>query len=348
MDLVKISVIIPVYNVEQYLRECIESVLLQSYRNIEILLINDGSTDESEKICKEYANQFSFIRLISKENGGLSDARNVGILNSTGEYLIFLDSDDYWDSDFLSEVVNEYLIDGNIDYLFFRNKFYYEQKGQFEVPQFHVEREKLFQKSGKECLDYILAENKDFKWFAWNGIVKKELIINNKLFFEKGRKFEDILWTPQVFLNARSIDFYDKPIYIYRIGREGQITSIHSIDSVQDSIYAATTWKQILHELLIEENLKERLILNFSERYYYSIRFTGFLTKQERKIIISLLKKNQDFLKYKFNMLNSVTATMIRIFGFGSTIFMFKSTLIIRKKLLLIGGRVKLNRRLVS
>ena len=93
----KISIVIPVYNVEKYLRECLDSVIVQSYRNKEVILVNDGSTDNSIEICEEYDMKYPFIKLINKKNGGLSDARNVGILNSTGEYILFLDSDDYWD-----------------------------------------------------------------------------------------------------------------------------------------------------------------------------------------------------------------------------------------------------------
>lgn len=93
----KISVIIPVYNTEKYLKECVESVLAQTYHNLEILLINDGATDSSPQICESYAKQDARIKLIHKENGGLSDTRNTGIKQCSGDYVLFLDSDDYWD-----------------------------------------------------------------------------------------------------------------------------------------------------------------------------------------------------------------------------------------------------------
>ena len=93
----KISVIIPVYNTEKYLKECIESVLAQTYTDLEILLINDGATDSSPQICEAYEKQDDRIKVIHKENGGLSDTRNVGIDQCSGDYVLFLDSDDYWD-----------------------------------------------------------------------------------------------------------------------------------------------------------------------------------------------------------------------------------------------------------
>ena len=101
-----ISIIIPVYNVEKYLDKCINSVLMQTYKNIEILLINDGSTDSSGQICESYAKKDSRIKVIHKENGGLSDARNVGIEHSTGSYIMFVDSDDYIDCNMASVLYN--------------------------------------------------------------------------------------------------------------------------------------------------------------------------------------------------------------------------------------------------
>ena len=96
-----ISVVIPVYNVEQYLPKCIESIMNQTYKNLEIILVNDGSTDGSQKICEEYKSIDNRIKIINKENGGLSDARNVGIDNSSGNYITFIDSDDYIDDDYV-------------------------------------------------------------------------------------------------------------------------------------------------------------------------------------------------------------------------------------------------------
>ena len=99
-----ISIIVPIYNVENYLQECIESLLIQTYRNLEILLINDGSTDDSGNICDEYAKCDSRISIVHKENGGLSDARNVGMKVASGEYYMFIDSDDYISHDLVEKI----------------------------------------------------------------------------------------------------------------------------------------------------------------------------------------------------------------------------------------------------
>ena len=237
----KVSIVIPVYNVEKYLRECIESVIAQFYRNIEVILVNDGSTDNSKNLCEEYKLKYSFIKLINKENGGLSDARNVGILHSTGEYILFLDSDDYWDdSNFLFELVQYINKNPNIDYIFFKYKYYLQKRNKYKEPVFNIDDKYIEGKSGIECLDYILSRMSNFHWYAWAGVFRRSFIINNNLFFIKDRLYEDVVWTPQIFIKAKTVAFYNKAVYVYRLEREGQITSKISYKSLEDSILITT------------------------------------------------------------------------------------------------------------
>ena len=116
-----ISIIVPVYNVEPFISECINSILIQSYKNFELILVNDGSTDNSPTICEQYASKDKRIKVIHKANGGLSDARNWGLKFSSGEYVVFRDSDDYWnDCDALFSLyslLNKY---SEVDVVFFR------------------------------------------------------------------------------------------------------------------------------------------------------------------------------------------------------------------------------------
>ena len=122
-----ISIIVPVYNVEPFISECINSILIQSYKNFELILVNDGSTDNSPTICEQYASKDKRIKVIHKANGGLSDARNWGLKFSSGEYVVFLDSDDYWnDCDALFSLyslLNKY---SEVDVVFFR-RFKFEE-----------------------------------------------------------------------------------------------------------------------------------------------------------------------------------------------------------------------------
>ena len=136
-----ISIIVPVYNVEPFISECINSILIQSYKNFELILVNDGSTDNSPTICEQYASKDKRIKVINKANGGLSDARNWGLKFSSGEYVVFLDSDDYWnDCDALFSLyslLNKY---SEVDVVFFR-RFTFEENISQHIryfPQFNL------------------------------------------------------------------------------------------------------------------------------------------------------------------------------------------------------------------
>ena len=125
-----IGVIIPVYNVEKYLEQCVDSVLNQSFKDIEIILVDDGSKDSSGEICDYYKEKDSRVKVIHKENGGLSDARNMGIRQCSSEYILFLDSDDYWKENCLEEIAR--CIEDNVDIVFLTAAKYFEQTGQIE------------------------------------------------------------------------------------------------------------------------------------------------------------------------------------------------------------------------
>lgn len=142
----KISVIIPVYNTEKYLKECVESVLAQTYHNLEILLINDGATDSSPQICESYAKQDVRIKLIHKENGGLSDTRNTGIKQCSGDYVLFLDSDDYWDDPKMVEKLANQMQQYPVDILNFRYKKIY---GRYQTIYIMLKIRRRHQTAGK-------------------------------------------------------------------------------------------------------------------------------------------------------------------------------------------------------
>ena len=209
----KISVIIPVYNVEQYLSMCVDHVLDQTYHNLEIILVDDGSLDKSPVICDEYANKDNRIIVIHKQNGGLSDARNAGIQVATGDYTVFLDSDDYWDSNRAIERLVDRLNITNADVLNYSYKKCYEDTGerrsQFEnVSAMPID---LGEKSSQ--LAY-LSKYSLYIASACNKIIRTELL--HDLLFEKGKTSEDIEWCLRLMIRAKSFDFICENFYCYR------------------------------------------------------------------------------------------------------------------------------------
>lgn len=211
----EISVVIPVYNVENYLRHCIDSVLSQSFKDLEVLLIDDGSTDSSGDICDEYAKADEHITVIHKENGGLSDARNVGIDNAKGENIFFLDSDDYIENNSLS-VLYENLVRENADisvggiYNCYQNK---------KVPQYPEIEYRTY--SGTEALREVLA-GKIIPGSICGKLIKAELL--NTLRFRVGRTYEDAFIMPDLMLSAGKVVVTTEPLYNY-YHRAGSITT---------------------------------------------------------------------------------------------------------------------------
>lgn len=218
----KISIIIPVYRVEAYLGECVDSVLCQDYPDFEVILVDDGSPDRCGEICDAYAAQDPRVRVIHKENGGLSDARNAGLACAAGEYVLFLDSDDYWnDSGVLSRLADRVSLTG-AELLNFSYQKFSEDTGVME-PYFSI----------SEAMPHPLELPRQLSWLtqrglyiasACNKMIRRSLL--EGLSFRKGVFSEDIEWCANLLLRTRAVDFIPEAFYCYR-QRSGSIR--HSI-----------------------------------------------------------------------------------------------------------------------
>ena len=199
-----ISVIVPIYNVENYLVRCIESIINQTYSNLEIILVDDGSPDKCSIICDEYAKKDSRIKVIHKKNGGLSDARNAGLDIATGEYIGFVDSDDYIDKNMYKEMINE-LIEKNADIVSCAiNNIYSDRTEIINIDEEIYDAELALK-------NLILGKN--INQTVWNKLYKKEVIGN--ILFEKGKINEDEFWTYRILANSKKIITLNKPLYSY-------------------------------------------------------------------------------------------------------------------------------------
>lgn len=204
----KVSVIVPVYNVEKYVGECIESIITQTYTNLEILINNDGSTDGSYEICESYAEKDSRIRLFTQENKGVAVARNAMLEKVTGDYILFVDSDDCISPDHVERLVT-LLNDGKADGAACS---YIEQT---DTPKkFNKKRkQKIIRYTGKEFankITWLLG----YRCFPWGRLLKKESW--NGITFPEGRIFEDMFAMPEVALRLNSIIYTNEPLYFYR------------------------------------------------------------------------------------------------------------------------------------
>ena len=182
----KISVIVPVYNVEQYLERCVESIVNQTYKNLEIILVNDGSTDNSGELCDELAKKDNRIKVVHKENGGLSDARNNGERESTGEYIIFIDSDDYIHHEMLNTLYNQ-IVEKNADVSICGVMNVYSNS---ETPQCSdINMDFVCDKEGF-LKEYLIGEK--IPGSICNKLLKKS--IADKLEFPVGKIYEDAFY----------------------------------------------------------------------------------------------------------------------------------------------------------
>lgn len=204
----RISVIIPVYNVEGYLERCLMSVIGQTYENLEIILVNDGSTDGSGELCDEFAAADSRIQVIHKENGGLSDARNVGMDMATGEYIGFIDSDDWVDRD-MYEVLYGLLIEHDAEVSICRYRNIYNDWTEDESTDQIEVYDNL---SALRAI--IVNENNLFPTHnVWNKLYKRELV--DKFRFIKGKLVEDLYFTPYVVFASRRSVYTNSAKYNY-------------------------------------------------------------------------------------------------------------------------------------
>lgn len=215
----KISVIVPVYNVENYLVKCLESLVMQSYQDIEILVVNDGSTDGSEQIIRQYARKYpDKIKPFNKKNGGLSDARNFGIDYASGAYIGFVDSDDYVTADMFGEMVR--LAEKHDVKMVICNIQKVDQNGRIT--------QKLTQLPGmpeKIELEDKFSVFSDISYFACNKIFRKDLFEEKR--FKKGAHFEDIQLIPQLLLECKAVAQTQKFHYQY-LERTDSITKTHT------------------------------------------------------------------------------------------------------------------------
>lgn len=246
-----VSIVIPIYNVEHYLRQCLESVTNQTYRNLEIILVDDGSLDNCPQICDATAAKDSRIIVIHKKNGGLSDARNAGLKKISGEFIFFIDSDDFITKDCIEQLVHE------------------SQKNYYDVVIAQHASSPIAPKIGKESivkdfntnLQIIEAFSKNiFFPCAWNKLYKASFIKNNLITFKKGILFEDQLWSLHWIMQASSICIIQNTTYIYNARTASIMGSCKK--NLSQSL---RSWEVILTEynkLFLTSNLPNQLKYN--------------------------------------------------------------------------------------
>ena len=309
----KISVIIPVYNVEKYLKDCIDSILMQSMQNYEIILVDDGSTDRSGIICDEYENKRENIFAYHKENGGPSDARNYGIEKANGEYIIFVDSDDYYDDYGFFDKVVESTKGGKYDIIAYCIKFFDAIGGRLQETGYYDEYINSLE-TLDEKLKYVIS--KDQMVISSCGYaVKKDFILKNNLFFEKGIVAEDTERTMRIFSSNPSIVFINESAYCTRRGRPGSLSTEVANKNISDLLYVIKKHSEIFKKT-------DNLLLNYMA-YQYSVLcgiFSKSKDKEFKKGILEEIIQYKWLLEYDLSPKVKKVKKIYKLFGIKNTV----------------------------
>lgn len=221
----KYSIIIPVYNAEKFLKNCVQSILKQTYENYEIILIDDGSKDSSPQICDELKAEYpDKFKVVHCENGGTASARNVGLSVAEGDYIGFMDNDDFWRFDDALYEINAKLSASKADMLVYGTAVYHEDKNNI-VDEGNTFNEKMI--LGKSCYDAVreMIKCSFINFTVWSKFVKRTIITENNILFPKNMRNEDTDWLAKVFAKIDSVDAYGKFLYAYRKGNDYSQTS---------------------------------------------------------------------------------------------------------------------------
>lgn len=251
------SIIVPSYQVEAYLEECLESILSQKFKNFEVILIDDGSTDSTGRICDEYQEKYACVKVVHQENRGLSGARNTGIEYASGEYFIFVDSDDKIAENALESLHDFIVVQNNVaDVVVTRRMTINPVTQELEECRYHFDIERFAQMD----LEAIYEEVDTYEdcWLgAWIFCVRGDYIRSNSLLFYEGLLHEDEEWVPRILFQAQNVCFANIVLYCYRVERTGSITAVPNIKRLHDRIFIADHLGNIFQDKKYDKKVQE-------------------------------------------------------------------------------------------
>lgn len=309
-----ISVVVPVYNVKSYLERCVISILTQTYQNFECILVDDGSTDGSGELCDKLAEKYGQIKVVHQENGGLSAARNTGIRNAKGKYILFMDSDDFYTSkDCFSKLIQR-MHETNADIVLFNYLRYTEEgvcngKCGIAFPNVPVNN----QNAG--ILSQLVFSNA-YQSSACIKFLKTDMLIENNLFFEVNRLSEDIEWSAKILALNPKISVCDEAFYAYTV-RTGSISTSIGRKTVIDQLHVV---KAMLKEY---GTFNSELLMNYIAFQYCTLLINFKLCNDELdKGIYSEIYALKKVLKYNHIKEVKIIFCCEKIFGFRIMTFL--------------------------
>lgn len=251
----KFSIIIPIYNAEKYLDECLNSILSQDYKEFEVIMINDGSNDNSDKICQSYCIRDSRFKLVNQKNSGVSSARNKGIKLAKGEFIIFIDSDDVL-IDSALKTIEENIFDNDL-LCYGYSKCYLDREEDFLLKNYKF----------KNKMDYIksIIYNQEIGGFLWNKCFKREIITNKNILFDRNLHYcEDLLFVSEYLNNSKKVSYVPKILYKYRMRRSSVSFNLFS----EKNASILKSYEKLINKYKNYDNIENRLKFLYILSYY--------------------------------------------------------------------------------
>lgn len=308
----RVSVIIPIYNVKSYLERCIKSVQNQSFKDLEMILIDDGSTDGSEELADQLAAFDSRIHVIHQKNQGISGARNTGLRAAKGEYVVFLDSDDEWLLPDGLEIMLRESPEG-CDLIVFKRVDIWRRNRREESTDYDLETIAVLP-DAQAVFDYLIKKQK-FQVSACFLMTRRQILIAHDIFFQLGMINEDISWSLSLWQNVKTVFFHNLPFYGY-YHRPASVTTTSSIREYYSIDKLFAHWK----ELCKKDCVNKESILSYLANLWVGLGYRLHALKDsEKQEAISILERHKDVLEFAASPKTHRTALLVKTMGIRGT-----------------------------
>lgn len=317
----KISFVIPVYNAEKYLKECLDSVVCQLNGN-ELILVDDGSTDSSGQICDDYACSYDSISVLHIENHGVAYARNLGVSQAEGEYIVFLDSDDYINKEFSDYFTQQSM---NADVIFFPVRKQYGSKSFVPMGD-GLKKERLANQPASAVLDFI-AHCPKFPASPWGKLIRRDFLNRCQIRFPLNIGHEDYDWTYSLLQYSESYDFFDEGLYTYR-QVAGSRSNMQNPKNLQAHIDLMERWMQAY----VPGTFRIHLNAYLAYQYAVTLPFWGSLVAEQRKLYVTRMNQYQHLLRFGKTKKTKMVHALVLILGIEKSACLLYRYVCIRNK----------------
>ena len=322
----RVSFIVPVYKVEKYLRDCVGSLLDQTFRDLEIILVDDGSPDRCPVICDELAVEDSRIKVVHKKNGGLSSARNAGLEVATGDYVAFIDSDDFWRNEkCLENIMDVVCAHPECDFVNFNCSYFYSESGNYK--DWRMFDEGLGHPVDRDLAMNMLVSSGTVPMSACLKMISRKVLVDMDLKFDEGLHCEDIPWFINLMDKTGRCMFVNHYVYAYRQNVSGSITATFGEKSFNDLLYIVSREVDKLPTRSFSEQAKKALLSFLGYEFCILLASVKNLPSNVQKDARKRLLEYRWLLEYTVNPKVKAVNFINRILGIGITEILLRAYL---------------------